>query len=65
MLGNGYSSGCCESCVNYSYDPESDCWCCEQSLDEDEMLLFLTGKTDGCPYFRPDNGEYELVRHQN
>ena len=63
MLGNGYSGGCCESCVNYSYDPESDCWCCEQSLDEDEMLYFMKGKFQNCPYFRQYD-EYSVVKKQ-
>ena len=27
----------CESCANYIYDEESDCYCCEVDLDEDEM----------------------------
>lgn len=55
----------CESCAHYCYDAESDSWCCEMSLDEDEMLHFLTGKTAGCPYFTPDDGEYAIVRKQN
>lgn len=54
----------CEVCANYVYDAESDCWCCDRDLDEDEMLQFLTGHTAGCPYYRPDD-EYKIVRRQN
>ena len=32
----------CESCANYVYDEESDCYCCEVDLDEDEMYRFLS-----------------------
>ena len=32
----------CESCANYIYDEESDCYCCEVDLDEDEMYRFLS-----------------------
>ena len=39
----------CESCVNYVYD--------------DEMVKFLTGSFDNCPYYRLDD-EYAVVRHQ-
>lgn len=54
----------CESCANYVYDEESDCMYCEISLDEDEMLKFLSSQTYSCPYFQLDD-EYGIVRKQN
>ena len=53
----------CESCVNYVYDDEMECYCCDMNLDEDDMVKFLTGSFDNCPYYRPDD-EYAVVRHQ-
>ena len=32
----------CESCANYVYDEESDCYCCEVDLDEDEINDYIT-----------------------
>ena len=32
----------CESCVNYVYDDEMECYCCDMNLDEDDMVKFLT-----------------------
>ena len=28
----------CESCVNYVYDDEMECYCCDMNLDEDDMF---------------------------
>ena len=53
----------CESCVNYVYDDEMECYCCDMNLDEDDMVKFLTGSVDNCPYYRLDD-EYAVVRHQ-
>ncbi len=53
----------CESCVNYVYDDDYDCFTCMANLDEDEMSRFLTGTNYSCPYFRLDD-EYGVVRHQ-
>lgn len=54
----------CESCANYTYDPESDCMYCEAELDEDEMMRFLSSSTDDCPYYNFYD-EYGIVRKQN
>lgn len=54
----------CENCVNYVYDDESDCYCCDAALDEDEMGRFLTRRTENCPYFGFYD-EYSIVRKQN
>ncbi len=54
----------CESCMNYYYDDEYECYCCAVDLDEDEMRLFITGSNKGCPYYRFGD-EYSIVRKQN
>ena len=54
----------CESCVNYVYDDESDCYVCLVNLDEDEMLRFINGSNYACPYYNADD-EYSVVRKQN
>lgn len=53
----------CESCVNYVYDEDYECYCCEMDLDEDEMGKFLSSSFDSCPYYQL-NDEYKIVRHQ-
>ena len=53
----------CESCANYVYDEESDCYCCEVDLDEDEMARFLADEYRDCPYYVPGD-EYLVVRKQ-
>lgn len=53
----------CDSCVNYVYDEEDECYYCLVNLDEDEMYRFLTGTQNSCPYYQLDD-EYGVVRHQ-
>ena len=53
----------CESCANYIYDEESDCYCCEVDLDEDEMSAFLRGSDFSCPFYQLED-EYKVVRKQ-
>ena len=53
----------CDSCVNYVYDEDEECYFCLVNLDEDEMYRFLTGTQSSCPYYRLDD-EYGVVRHQ-
>ncbi len=53
----------CDSCVNYVYKEEDDCYYCLVNLDEDEMVRFLTDTQKSCPYYRLDD-EYGVVRHQ-
>ena len=50
----------CESCVNYVYDEEEECYCCDMNLDEDDMVKFLTGNFDNCPYYQLDD-EYSVA----
>ncbi len=53
----------CESCMYYVYDEDWEYYVCDLDLDEDEMERFLTGKTQGCPYYRLED-EYATVRKQ-
>jgi hypothetical protein len=54
----------CESCINYVYDEEYDCYVCQMNLDEDDMVRFLSYTTFQCPHFQ-FNDEYKIVRKQN
>ena len=56
-------ASCCDSCVNYTYDDEDECYYCLVNLDEDEMYRFLTSTQKSCPYYQLDD-EYAVVRHQ-
>lgn len=53
----------CETCVNFVYDEDYECYICEMNLDEDDMVKFLSASFDDCPYYRLDD-EYAVVRHQ-
>ena len=53
----------CETCTNYVYDEDYDCYVCMVNLDEDEMYRFLASGQKECPYYRSDD-EYAVVRHQ-
>ena len=54
----------CDSCANYVYDEDYECYCCLVNLDEDEMEKFLTDSFNGgCPYYRLED-EYKTVRKQ-
>lgn len=44
----------CESCVNYVYDEDYECYTCLVNLDEDEMYRFVNGTNYACPYYRPE-----------
>lgn len=53
----------CESCVNYAYDDDYECYICEMDLDEDDMVRFLSASFDNCPYYQLYD-EYKIVRKQ-
>lgn len=53
----------CDSCVNYLYDEDYECYSCLVNLDEDDMYRFLSGDSFECPYYQLDD-EYAVVRHQ-
>ncbi len=54
----------CEMCSNYYYDDEMQEYCCDISLDEDEMMRFLSSPNYNCPYFKLYD-EYSIVKKQN
>ena len=54
----------CDDCAYFTYDEEYECYTCEMSLDEDEMLKFMQNNFDSCPYYRFGD-EYSVVRKQN
>ena len=56
--------GNCESCVNFVFDDDYECYVCLVNLDEDEMGRFLKGSFFQCPYYQLDD-EYAIVRKQN
>ena len=56
-------SNCCESCSNYEYDDDYECYTCLINLDEDELYHFITNQVKACPYYSYDD-EYKIVRHQ-
>ena len=53
----------CDTCSNYVYDEESESYCCDINLDEDEMYRFLSDTFFNCPYYQLDD-EYRIVRKQ-
>lgn len=53
----------CDSCMNFEYDDEYECYTCIMELDEDEMSRFLSGNYKECPYYQLCD-EYRIVRHQ-
>ena len=59
----GSSASNCDTCNYYVYDEDYECYVCDMDLDEDDMVRFLQGNTNGCPYYRSDD-EYSVVRHQ-
>ncbi len=55
--------GSCESCEFYDYDELTDSYSCSLSLDEDEMVSFISGQTSHCHYYRFYD-EYKSVQKQ-
>lgn len=55
----------CEKCWYNSYDDETGEDFCSLTLDEDEYVRLMQEQNKTCRYFRPDFGEYDIVRHQN
>lgn len=57
----------CDECWYNTYDEENDEYYCDLQLDEDEYarMIMDSAKSDSCKYFRPDIGEYGVVRKQN
>lgn len=63
MTNSKRKGGTCESCEFYDYDEYLDEYGCDIHLDEDEMLRFLSGNTQNCPYYRYYD-EYKSVHKQ-
>ena len=53
----------CDTCEFYDYDEEYGENICVMKLDEDEMVNFLSGNTNYCPYYRFYD-EYKSVQKQ-
>lgn len=53
----------CESCMNYEFDEEEECYICVVNLDEDDVVHFLQDDVKSCPYYRAGD-EYTIVRKQ-
>ena len=53
----------CDTCTYYAYDEDYECYVCDMDLDEDDMVRFLQGNTNSCPYYQ-NGDEYRVVRHQ-
>lgn len=62
-MGKKTAQSGCESCMNYEYDEDYECYTCQMNLDEDEMARFLTERHFACPYYRFGD-EYTIVRKQ-
>ncbi|MCQ2520677.1 MAG: DUF6472 family protein [Lachnospiraceae bacterium] len=56
--------GDCDTCSNFVYDDESECYECMVSMDEDDYGRLMVDSRFQCPYYSEDN-EYAIVRKQN
>ncbi|MBE6543632.1 MAG: hypothetical protein E7675_04470 [Ruminococcaceae bacterium] len=54
----------CETCEFYDWDEYLDAYVCDMKLDEDELLNFISGRENYCPYYRFYD-EYKSVAKQN
>lgn len=57
----------CDNCWYNVYDEDDEQCYCDLQLDQDEYAVQLERERQGkpCKYFRPDIGEYGIVRKQN
>lgn len=53
----------CDSCSNYSYDDDYECYECQVDIDEDDMGRLSYDSRYSCPYYQVDD-EYKIVRKQ-
>ncbi|MBQ6589763.1 MAG: hypothetical protein IJI01_13950 [Butyrivibrio sp.] len=53
----------CDTCANYAYDEDWECYVCMVNMDEDDYGRMMAGGNKECPYYQ-DNDEYKVVRHQ-
>ena len=54
----------CETCEFYDWDEYLAAYVCDMKLDEDELLNFISGRENYCPYYRFYD-EYKSVAKQN
>ena len=59
----GNRKAACDSCEFYDYDEYTDEYTCSLSLDEDEMVEYLSGQQRECKYYRYYD-EYKSVHKQ-
>ncbi len=59
-----FSQTRCESCEFYDYDEDSDTYCCNVGLDQDEYEKFALHTDFNCRFYRYYD-EYKTVRKQN
>lgn len=59
----GKMSSSCDTCSNYVYDEDYECYVCMVDLDEDDMSRFLSGGNFECSFYQQDD-EYKIVRKQ-
>ncbi len=53
----------CDSCANYAYDEDWECYTCMVNMDEDDYGRMMASGARECPYYQDDD-EYKVVRHQ-
>ena len=63
MKGKKMQSSC-DTCNNYVYDEDYECYTCEMDLDEDEMARVMQHGASECRYYKLYD-EYMMVRKQN
>lgn len=54
----------CDLCSYFYEDEDTGISMCHICLDEDEMVNYLSGRFNNCPYFHLYD-EYSIVRKQN
>ena len=54
----------CDTCANYVYDEDWECYTCMVNMDEDDYGRLMADSRFQCPYYTDDD-EYKVVRHQN
>ena len=53
----------CDTCANYVYDEDWECYTCMVNMDEDDYARFVTSSYRQCPFYK-NGDEYAVVRHQ-
>ena len=61
--GKAENMSICDTCSNYQYDEDYECYVCMVDLDEDDMSRFLRGGSFACTFYQRDD-EYAVVRKQ-